>query len=372
MWGVSIMAMRRTYQAVVIPQMLNGAGMWYQASMPAKERNQLVQQFASIQKRAAVLIRGAFRTAAAEALNIELYLTPMKHQIERMVREAATRVHTGPAHAIPRSAVTPRTREEIKQGGQTPIGAQVMKDRGLWSPPRTKTGLWETRQGYLQAPWQAGPDVVIKEREEKNNTHDAIQHSQALKIYTGSSGYQGHVRSAAELKGMLMALGMVKRVVQAGASRWKERAARGIHIFSDSQAEIKALINPWMVSGQVFLKACLELEGWCREAGFHVVFRWNPGHDGIDGNEKADELAKTAAVRGPIPEEAKRMVRLGAAAKRVVRERSKKEWVQAWKKEKTSRPTKRLIQAPGPQVLRYWKRLRKQPPQSPCSCAQGV
>jgi hypothetical protein len=53
------------------------------------------------------------------------------------------------------------------------------------------------------------------------------------------------------------------------------------------------------------------------------------------------------------------MVQLGAAAKRVVRGWSKKDWVQAWKKEKTSRPTKHLIQAPGPQVLRYWKGLRK-------------
>jgi hypothetical protein len=51
------------------------------------------------------------------------------------------------------------------------------------------------------------------------------------------------------------------------------------------------------------------------------------------------------------------MIQLGAVAKRVVRERLKKEWVQAWKKKKTSCPTKHLIQAPGPQVLRYWKRL---------------
>jgi hypothetical protein len=156
-----------------------------------------------------------------------------------------------------------------------------------------------------------------------------------------------------------MALAMVKRMIQADANRWRERAARGIHIFSDSQAGLKALINPRMVSGQVFLKACLELEGWCREAGFHVIFHWIPAHEGIDGNEKADELAKTAAVRGPMPNEAEGMVRLGAAAKRAVRERLKKEWVQAWKKEKTSRLTKRLIQAPGPQVLRYWKGLRK-------------
>jgi hypothetical protein len=113
-----------------------------------------------------------------------------------------------------------------------------------------------------------------------------------------------------------------------------------------------------MVSGQIFLKACLELEGWCREAGFNVIFNWIPAHDDIDGNEKADELAKAAAVRGPMSNKANHMVWLGAAAKRVVRERLKKEWVQAWKK-KTSRPTKHLIQARGPQVPRYWKGLRK-------------
>jgi hypothetical protein len=88
-----------------------------------------------------------------------------------------------------------------------------------------------------------------------------------------------------------------------------------------------------------------------------VVFYWIPAHDGIDGNEKADELVKAAAVRGPMSEEAKWMVQLRAAAKRVVRERSKKDWVQVWKKEETSRLTKHLFQAPGPQVLRYWKRL---------------
>jgi hypothetical protein len=76
------MAMRRIYQVVVIPQMLYEAAAWYQASMPAKERNHIVWQLASVQKRAVILISEAFRTTAAEAPNIELYLTSMKHQIE--------------------------------------------------------------------------------------------------------------------------------------------------------------------------------------------------------------------------------------------------------------------------------------------------
>jgi hypothetical protein len=125
----------------------------YQASMPAKERNQIIRQFSSVQKRAAVLISGTFCTTAAKALNVELYLTPMKHQIKRVVREAAIRVRTGPVHATPRSAVTPRTREEIKQGGQTPIKAQMMKkDRELWSSPRIKDRSLRDTAGLPASP----------------------------------------------------------------------------------------------------------------------------------------------------------------------------------------------------------------------------
>jgi ribonuclease HI len=144
-----------------------------------------------------------------------------------------------------------------------------------------------------------------------------------------SSGYQGYVRFivvvpdlniyftvylgtesittvyAAGLKGMQMALAMVKRMIRAGASQWRERAARGIHIFLDSQAGLKALINPWIVSGQVFLKTCLELEGWYHEAGFHVVFYWIPAHEGINNNKKIDKLVKLAVVRGPMPDKTK-------------------------------------------------------------------
>jgi hypothetical protein len=95
------------------------------------------------------------------------------------------------------------------------------------------------------------------------NTHDTIQRSQALKLYTDGSGYKSHVGSAAvvpdlnscfttylgtepiskvyasELRGIQMALAMVKNKVQDGASPWRERAARGILILSDSQAGLK-------------------------------------------------------------------------------------------------------------------------------------
>ncbi|KAF7585354.1 hypothetical protein BBP40_011164 [Aspergillus hancockii] len=127
---------------------------------------------------------------------------------------------------------------------------------------------------------------------------------------------------AAELKGIQMALVMVRKLARAGESRWRERAARGIHIFSDIQP-------PDGLGARYFSRHASSL--------------------------RADELAKAAAVRGPLPIEEGQLIRLAVAAKGVVREQSKMDWVQAWKK-KTSRQS--LVQAPGPQVLRYWKGFR--------------
>lgn len=78
--------------------MLYGVAAWFQPGiMSAKESNSIVRQFASVQKRAAVMMGGAFRTTAMVALNVELYLPPMKVQMERMIRETAVRIRTGPA-----------------------------------------------------------------------------------------------------------------------------------------------------------------------------------------------------------------------------------------------------------------------------------
>ena len=68
--------------------------------------------FGAIQKRAACLISGAFRTTAAEALNTKLYLLPVPLQIEKLVKEAAIRLRIGPIFAIPSTIVRRRTADD--------------------------------------------------------------------------------------------------------------------------------------------------------------------------------------------------------------------------------------------------------------------
>jgi hypothetical protein len=96
---MSLLGLRKIYQACVIPQMLYGSPIWYNPhdpTMRAPEKKAIVRQFAQIQKQAAIIISGAFKATAAEALDIELHLLPMKMQLEARAEEAALCIATGP------------------------------------------------------------------------------------------------------------------------------------------------------------------------------------------------------------------------------------------------------------------------------------
>jgi hypothetical protein len=136
-WGVALGSMRRIYQAIVIPQMLFGAAAWYQPDlMTRRQINATIRDFATIQKRAACLISGAFRTTAAEALNVELHLLPIRQQLDQLTKMTAVRIRTGPSHGIPSGMLMKRTNEKLTLGGYTPMEAHAWKTGGcLTAPP---------------------------------------------------------------------------------------------------------------------------------------------------------------------------------------------------------------------------------------------
>ncbi|KUM55425.1 hypothetical protein ACN42_g11853 [Penicillium freii] len=81
-WGSSLIAMRKVYQAVIIPQMLWGLSAWYcLAARATPGLDRLTNELIKIQKRAAILISGAFRGTAGAALDTELHILPIKLRI---------------------------------------------------------------------------------------------------------------------------------------------------------------------------------------------------------------------------------------------------------------------------------------------------
>ncbi|OQD86884.1 hypothetical protein PENSOL_c083G11087 [Penicillium solitum] len=103
-WGLSLIAMRKVYQAVIIPQMLWGLSAWYCLAARAMLRgnlDKLTNELTKIQKRATILISGAFRGTVGAALDTELYILPIKLRIQQIVEETAIRILTGPRWVYP-------------------------------------------------------------------------------------------------------------------------------------------------------------------------------------------------------------------------------------------------------------------------------
>jgi ribonuclease HI len=383
-WGAALGSMRKIYQAIVIPQMLYGAAAWYQPGIMTQiQLTAITRDFTTIQKRAACLISGAFRTTAAEALNVELYLLPIRYQLDQLVKATAIRIRTGPTHGIPEGMLQRRTDHQLTLGGYTPMEAHAWKTGGcLRAPPGTLAGEWESREAYVQPPWREPPCITIDEREKAVTVHDRmVKEISRVLVYTDGSGYQGYIGTsmvipqfrrqvtecigteetstvyAAEARGIRFALNMLLQFAEDDSRLQKAT------IFSDSQSALTTMKNPGMVSGQTYIRDCINLYWECVDSGIDVALHWIPGHEGVPGNEAADRAAKRAAMMGArqqiVPGDIKNWIMLGAAAKRRIRREAKDAWIKTWNKQKSGKPTKKLVPRPSRSILQYWSGLRK-------------
>ena len=197
-WGTSLEGMIKVYNALVIPKMLFGAAAWYNQhnrDLGPGINASIVNSFTAIQKRAAILISGAFRKTAAEALNMELHLLPIRQLLDKQVQETAVRLMTGPTVGQPK---LDRTLEETKLGGKTPMELHAQK-----GCLKLNAGeYWERRMAFITAPWEQPPIVHIEEKEQVIDRNKVIeeQHKSrggSLLIYMDGSTYRGHIRAAA-------------------------------------------------------------------------------------------------------------------------------------------------------------------------------
>ena len=364
-WGAPLRAMRRIYQAVVVPQLFYAAAAWYSPKggrIVASVNQKMLAEFAQIQKQAALLISGAFKGTSAAALNVELYILPVHLQLQQIIEETAVRIRTGPELACPVSVLRPRTAQERRRSGWTPMEALSRKGGPLWPLGKKE---WETRKPYILAPWEPPMTTVIDSHEAALFYHrQYCARREGIAVYTDGSGLNGRIGAstvclsqgwkrnrtlgteeestvyAGELTGIRMALHRLRK------------ETRPATVFVDSEAAIQAVQNPRRPSGQYILDQIYYIVRRYNMQG-RVQIRWIPAHIGVPGNEAADEAAREGTQK------AGEAICLAAAAKRQIRRRIKDRWTREWKAEKTGRTTHKLVEIPNKRVLDLYKGLPK-------------
>jgi hypothetical protein len=174
-WGTSLKAIRVIYQGVVVPQLLWGVSAWYSPGghvVPAQQLNQMVAKLMHIQRRAAILISGTFKSTAGIALDIELFVIPIRLRMQQIIEETAIRLRTGPAWAHPPCFRERRPPGETRLGGLTPLEALSRGARSLLALGRNWE--WEAGQAFVTAPWEPLIQVTIPATEAAEEALQAL------------------------------------------------------------------------------------------------------------------------------------------------------------------------------------------------------
>ena len=166
---------------------------------------------------------------------------------------------------------------------------------------------------YTVSPDWEPPKTYIRSRKAATAAVQLAEGSSLTCIYTDGSGINGKIGAAswssrtgesskfvgysidytfyfAEVLAIELALTRLINSETVGSS-----TPRGfVHIFIDNQAAIFTIRRPGARSGQYHLRHLIQALDKARWKGYKIVINWIPAHQGLEGNEKVDILAKKA------------------------------------------------------------------------------
>lgn len=282
-WGLSPSRVLWIYTAVIRPIIGYAAAVWHSRL----SRKCLVKSLTRLQRVVCIGVTGAFPTTSAEALNALLNLPPLDIFLRGEATKSIFRLMSidqwyGPRDI--RNRALPYVEEMYMPSDICVPAVQFdrkfevyISDRDQWDSPQ-EPGMGHSRifTDGSKSDLGSGSGVFVEEDDTKL-FYPLGMHATVFQ---------------AEIYAILKAMHYIEDM------KWKHK---NIFVFSDSQAALKALANPCVSSYLVReCKDFINLIGSCN----NISLAWVPGHQGIVGNEIADELARKGSnerLLGPEP-----------------------------------------------------------------------
>ncbi|EED17235.1 hypothetical protein TSTA_022890 [Talaromyces stipitatus ATCC 10500] len=281
-WGTPLVHLRKIYMAVLQPQIMYTCSTWYIQGRKGFTGAQRVaeQAIQSIQDQALHRISDAFKRTSQQALEVCLHVPPAELTLAKLAEEACLRIMTSPLRSTLYYILLYR-RKWLDNG----IGAAVYSSIGQAYKPVGSSDTHTVYAGELEG-IDAALEILLQSQPRGDNPHEAT-------------------------------------------------------IYTDNQAAIRATCQPGRSSGQYIIRRIVRHLGLLRDnrSRWRVRLQWVPGHEGVPGNKKADQLAKLAAV------EATR--------------RFAKWWKDQWEYAKHGRHLYRIIKEPTKTVLQLHEGLQR-------------
>jgi len=285
--GLSPKILHWIYTAIVRSRLSYASLIWW----PRCRISTVQQQLSKMQRLALTGITGAMKTAPTAALEVIMNIEPLHVHIEAKARSTALKM------------IKTSTFIETTYGHST-----------IWSQMTKQNPELEMPCDLIHPTFRFDKSfrVNIPKREDWSSLSNIITEN-ALSWYT--DGSRNHLSGAGYYCSQpqhneSIPLGKYASVFQAEVTGIlnscleiikRNRFKTPIFICTDSQAAIKSLTKNKITSALI-LECRDALEMISRQNQTSLV--WVPGHSGIEGNEIADELAKTASstpIMGPEP-----------------------------------------------------------------------
>lgn len=329
-WGLPSKAILWLYETVIRPMLSHGCVVWWPRLDKESARKSLVE----VQRLVCICVTGAMKTTATAAMETLLSVQPVDLIVNAKAFATADRL--------------------MQNGLWTPnFGTGHGKILNLTSNP-----IFNMPRDRMKPElnFQMNFETILPDRQDWLDNWPVNLPKSEITIFTDGSktteGSGAGVYNPETGTGTWFSLGKFASVFQAetfaglrGVSAALPGETRGkkIYICSDSESMIKALASP--VTTSKLVKECKDL---LNRMGLRnqITLVWVPGHSGVEGNEKADEMARIGSASHPCGPEPQIPIPQSLCV-RALKDLVKAKHVERWKAYEGGMHTKCFLPTPS-------------------------